>query len=86
MSASSCRFFGTLRMLSYRFPCAKTRLQRWCCPDALNVTNLVVESVHQAEADLVQAMDHARSATSDKPFSWTGPQNDPLECAKTHFY
>jgi len=34
----------------------------------LTVTKLVVEPVHQAEADLLQAMDHARNAASDKAF------------------
>jgi hypothetical protein len=31
----------------------------------LKATNLVDEPVHQAEVDLVQAMDHARDAASD---------------------
>ena len=32
MSASSCRLCGALRMLSYVFPCSKTRLQRHWLP------------------------------------------------------
>jgi hypothetical protein len=34
----------------------------------LKIANLVIEHVHQTEADLVQAMDPARNASSKKAF------------------